>query len=211
MRIRARNAGRRTSWSCADARFRRRAMELRSLLTGLIVWAFYPLWLAAGAVDYLCHRGAAIEHTSGAPESRLHVAQLACIAVIVALGVLAEMTLVVWIVLSAVAITHSVLAYIDVSYTLPRRPIGALEQLAHDYLEVLPLVVVALLAVIHWPLQRTPWFAWRGSFGWGEAFLLASFAILAGVPVFEEFWRTMRARRSRPAAARGPREPAPAP
>jgi hypothetical protein len=180
-------------------------MELRSLLTGLIAWILYPLWLAAGGLDYLCHRRTDIEHTSGAKESRLHVAQLACIALIVALGVLAQITLAVWFVLLLAALMHSALAYVDVSYTQSRRLITPLEQLAHNYLEVLPLAAVALLAVIHWPLASEPWLAARGGIGWGEALLLASFALLAGAPVFEELLRTSRAQQVDPAPGRATR------
>ena len=32
-----------------------------------------PLWLLAGLGDWLCHRRARIERTSGAPESGMHV------------------------------------------------------------------------------------------------------------------------------------------
>jgi hypothetical protein len=169
-------------------------MDLRSFLTGLIAWGLYPAWLAAGGLDYLCHRRTDIDHTSGVTESWLHVAQLACMALIVALGVLAHITLAVFIVLALAALAHSALAFIDVSYTQSRRAITPLEQLAHNYLEVLPLVVVALLAVIHWPLEKDVWFAARPGIGWGHALLLGSFAVLAGVPVFEELLRTLRTR-----------------
>jgi hypothetical protein len=177
-------------------------MELRSLLTGLIAWVFYPLWLAAGSLDYVCHRRTDIEHTSGATESRLHVAQLACMTLLVALGVLAEATLATLAALLIIALAHSALAFIDVSYTQSRRLITPLEQLAHNYMEVLPLVAVLLLAVIHWPLSATPWFAWRGGLGWSEALFLGSFVVLSGAPVLEELWRTSRAQGVRTVDAR---------
>jgi hypothetical protein len=34
-----------------------------------------PVWLAAGLADYLCHRAASIESTSGRKESLLHLLQ----------------------------------------------------------------------------------------------------------------------------------------
>jgi hypothetical protein len=169
-------------------------MDLRSDLTEFTAWVIYPAWLAAGGLDYLCHRRADIEHTSGVTESRLHVAQWVCMALIVALGVIAQITLAVWIVLLLAALAHSALAYIDVSYTQARRRITPLEQLAHNYLEVLPLIAVALLAFIHWPLETEPSVAVRDGLGWGDAALLGSFVFLAGAPVFEELLRTLRAR-----------------
>ena len=42
-----------------------------------------PLWLAAGFADYLCHRAAHIERTSGAKESLLHLLQFGEMAVAV--------------------------------------------------------------------------------------------------------------------------------
>lgn len=51
----------------------------------------------------------------------------------------------------ALVIAHSVLAHVDVSYTDGRRRIMPIEQLVHGFMDVLPLVAVALLGVLHWP------------------------------------------------------------
>jgi hypothetical protein len=42
----------------------------------VLMYFVLPLWLAAGFADYLCHRAAAIEATSGWKESLLHLIQL---------------------------------------------------------------------------------------------------------------------------------------
>jgi hypothetical protein len=41
----------------------------------ILMYFILPLWLAAGFADYLCHRAAHIEQTSGVKESILHLLQ----------------------------------------------------------------------------------------------------------------------------------------
>lgn len=48
-------------------------MSLDSLLVSLLAWGVFPLWLAAGGANWLCHRDSRIEETSGTRESWLHV------------------------------------------------------------------------------------------------------------------------------------------
>lgn len=174
-------------------------MQLRMLLGGFLAWVLYPLWLIGGAVDYVCHRRTDIQHTSGIKESWLHVAQFATIAVVFASAVLLEITLAVIIVLVCLGVAHTVLSFIDVSYTLGRRHISTSEQHAHGLLNVVPLVAVGLLAILNWQtllspspdsvirLKDEPLAATH------VAILLGSFSVLAGGPVLEEWLRTYRA------------------
>jgi hypothetical protein len=46
-----------------------------------LVYFVLPVWLAAGFADYLCHRAAAIEVTSGWRESLLQLLQLGKMAI----------------------------------------------------------------------------------------------------------------------------------
>jgi hypothetical protein len=170
-------------------------MPLRTLLSGFLIWVLYPLWLIAGGIDYLCHRRTHIEHTSGATESRLHVAEFAAVAAIVLPAVLMEITLALVVFMLAAVCLHAVLSFIDVEYTLGRRPIPSLEQHVHGVLNVVPFIAVALLALLHWNdlLSGT-------ALRWKDApltlpvqiVLLGSFLILAGTPVIEERFRTQR-------------------
>jgi hypothetical protein len=177
------------------------------MLAFLLTWVLYPLWLAAGAVDYFCHRSTAIEHTSGAGESWLHVAQFLCLLAALALVVSFDFT---WPVLAAATVavlTHSALAYLDVSYTDGRRRITPLEQQAHGYMEVIPLVSLCLVAIVNWDqlasLQHEE-SVWRLRADLAESrqrlWLVGSFLLVAGLPIGEELLRTLRAR-SRSAAA----------
>src|SRR5690348_11308570 len=47
----------------------------------ILMYFVLPLWVAAGFADYLCHRAAHIEDTSGPKESVLHLLQFAEMAV----------------------------------------------------------------------------------------------------------------------------------
>ncbi len=172
-------------------------MQLRTLLSGFLTSVLYPMWLVAGAGDYLCHRRTQIERTSGITESWLHVAQFASIAIIFVAAVLLEITLAVLIAMIVAVITHTVLSFIDVSYTMRHRHISTLEQHVHGLLDVIPIVAVGLLAILYWeevslasgaplrlkdePLSRVQ-----------AGVLLGSFGVLAGTPIFEEWFRTRR-------------------
>lgn len=71
-------------------------MDLRTLLVAFLVGVLYPVWLLAGAADYMCHRRTDITHTSGATEAWLQAAQLLCIGAILLLAVTLEVTALTW-------------------------------------------------------------------------------------------------------------------
>jgi hypothetical protein len=52
-------------------------MGPEEVLREMLMYFVLPLWLAAGFADYLCHRAAHIEKTSGWKESILHLLQFA--------------------------------------------------------------------------------------------------------------------------------------
>ena len=167
---------------------------MRDGLTALLVWGLYPAWLLAGAGDYLCHRRTDIERTSGVTESWLHVLQFVCLAVAFACAVLLHISAAVFVLLVALVIVHSFLSYIDVRYTDGRRRISPIEQSIHGFMDVLPLVAVALLAVLHWQEIRagSTAFALQAGLDMKRVLLLSSFAVLAGPPVLEELLRGLR-------------------
>jgi hypothetical protein len=173
-------------------------VTLDAALLSFIAWVLYPLWLAAGAADYLAHRRTDISRTSGATESLLHVAQLASIAVAFSAAVMLQITTGAWLLMLGAVILHSVLAYIDVAYTDKRRYISPFEQTVHGFLDVIPLVAVLLFGVLHWSeisageLTVVAENALEDDFV--DRLLLLSFAALAGTPVIEELIRSLRAR-----------------
>ena len=87
------------------------------------------------------------------------------------------------------------LAFVDVSYTQGRRHISPLEQHVHGYLEVLPIVAVALWVVLAFDeLGTAPWaLQWDSPLSrLPRIALLGSFFVLAGTPIVEEWLRTRR-------------------
>jgi hypothetical protein len=167
---------------------------MRDALSALLLWGIYPAWLLAGAGDYFCHRRTDIERTSGAIESWLHLAQFACLAVAFACALLLKMSAAVFVVMVVLVVTHSVLSYIDVRYTDGLRRISPFEQTVHGFMDVLPLVAVALLGLLHWPEIRTGsmTLAPIASIDLERVLLLASFVALAGLPIVEELLRCLR-------------------
>jgi hypothetical protein len=167
---------------------------MRNLLSALLLWGIYPAWLLAAAGDYLCHRKTAIERTSGSTESWLHVAQFACLTLTLACAALLHISAAVFASMIALVAAHSVLTYVDVRYTDGRRRILPIEQTLHGFMDVLPLMAVALLGVQHWPEIRagSMTLALHPAMDLRRVLLLSSFAVLAGVPVLEELLRTLR-------------------
>lgn len=175
-------------------------MNVRELLQAFLVWGLYPAWLLAGAGDYLCHRATDIEHTSGTRESWLHLYQFLTLLIAFAAAVLMDMNAIVFGIMGVLVIAHSVLAHVDVSYTDGLRHISPIEQLVHGFMDVLPLVAVALIGVLYWPEitapPSSPIFSVRPP-DLGRVLLVGSFAVLSGVPILEELARTYRRRGER--------------
>jgi hypothetical protein len=167
---------------------------MRSWLSALLLWGIYPLWLLAGAGDYFCHRKTDIERTSGVTESWLHVAQFLSLTFALACAVLLQISAAIFILMIVLVLAHSVLSYIDVRYSDGRRRILPVEQTVHGFMDVLPLVAIAILGVQHWPGIRAGkmTFAPGAPMDFERVLLLTSFAVLAGLPVLEELLRTLR-------------------
>lgn len=163
----------------------------------LVVWGFYPLWLVAGGLDYLCHRRSRIEHTAGLEESHLHLAQFASIVLLVVTAAAFTLRGVTLVVAGLLLVAHTVLSYVDVSYTQPRRHISALEQHVHAFLVVLPITAIALLAVQDAQLEAPDAaVSWRPRALSARQFaaLLLSLLLGGGLPLLEEWWRSRRVR-----------------
>jgi hypothetical protein len=180
-------------------------MSTDALLLGLLLYAVFPLWLIAGVADALCHQREDLPHSSGVGESALHLVMLAQVGLGVLLILFLEITAPVLLVLAVLVLAHTATTYWDVAYTLGRRRIGAFEQLVHGWLEVLPFIAFAILAVVHWPEMRrllagdiAQW-AWRLRDPPLSPMLIAGVIALSLVfavaPAVFEFVRAWRARR----------------
>jgi hypothetical protein len=114
------------------------------LLYGLI-----PFWMLPGLGDYLCHRKAKIETTSGTHESLTHVLMIATTGVELGAALLLEVNAPVLIVMTIAACLHEAIVIWDVAYASQVRMPSATEQHVHSFLEVLPFTALAFIACRH--------------------------------------------------------------
>lgn len=190
--------------------------QLAALLWRLLGCAILPSWLLAGVADYAIHARTRIERTSGVHESALHLLQTAEIGVPMLALLLLEATPPVLALALAGVAAHTATAYRDLRWAAPRRRIPVFEQFVHAFLIALPLVALAIVALLHWP-------AWRALFPpsdgaawtlrWRDPpFAPATLAAVLGasilfgvVPGIVEFARVVAARRQAGSPAdRGP-------
>jgi hypothetical protein len=152
--------------------------------------------LVAAGIDYLCHRRTAIEKTAGWRESALHVLQYLCVAPTVVMAALFTMSGVMLWFAAAAMLIHSVLAYVDVRYTISRRFISPLEQHVHGVLTVVPPIAVTLLALadIDYGAEHASLRAAAGLSTLQLVLIIGTTAVLGGIPVIEEGLRTIRMR-----------------
>jgi hypothetical protein len=127
------------------------AADPGELTRRFLLYFVLPVWLAAGVADWLCHRAAEIERTTGPKESLIHLLMLAEVSLPVMAGLFLEITSPVLGLMIASFVLHDSTALWDVSYALTRREISPIEQHVHSYLEMMPLMAIAFLAVLHWP------------------------------------------------------------
>lgn len=126
-------------------------MSYEQLLLGLLLYAVFPLWLIVGLADGLCHQLTDLPHTSGVRESALHVAMLSQLGLGTLIVLFVEISAPVLFMLGGIVVAHTLTTYVDIAYTLGRRRIGALEQMIHGWLQILPFIAWGLLALAHWP------------------------------------------------------------
>ena len=125
-------------------------MNAAELTQNVLMYFVLPLWLAAGFADYLCHRAAHIERTSGAKESLLHLLQFGEMAVAVLAAMFLEINALVLLVMLACFLLHEVTALWDVHYAVETREVTPVEQHVHSFLEMMPLMGLALIAALNW-------------------------------------------------------------
>jgi len=187
------------------------------LLIGLQLYGVFPLWLAAGFADYCCHRVTRIERTTGRAESSLHAIQYLQVVAGIALCLFLEVTSLVLVVVIALALLHLATGYLDIAYTSGRRYISPPEQHVHSYMELLPLVATAVLAILYWtPLaaifngEAASWIVARRqqALPLGAGIAVAAGTAAAGLAIAEEYFRCVRASAIPPdAEGKGPHGP----
>jgi hypothetical protein len=116
----------------------------------VLMYFVLPLWLAAGFADYLCHRAADIEHTSGAKESILHLVQFTEMAAPILAAMFLHINALVILVMIVAFLLHEATALWDVRYATATREVNFIEQHVHSFLEMLPLMGMMFIIVLHW-------------------------------------------------------------
>ncbi|RCW70342.1 hypothetical protein [Pseudorhodoferax soli] len=162
-----------------------------------------PLWVAAGFLDWCCHRRTAIERTGGVRESSFHLAMFAQMGGAALMGLLLEPTVAVLAIFALLIATHELTVWLELRFVVGRRAVAPFEQMVHSFLEVLPVAGLLLLALasaasgggvdggeggLRWRRHPLP-----GSY---LAALIGAVLLLNVGPLLEELWRCVRHRRA---------------
>ena len=117
----------------------------------ILMYVIFPLWVMAGFADWACHRRTGIALTSGLKENLLHLLMFGEIGVAMAAVALLEINAGVLLLVFGVFLVHELTVYWDLHYSTMLRDVGPFEQMVHSFLEILPLLSLALLAAVAWP------------------------------------------------------------
>lgn len=172
----------------------------------VLAYAGYLIWLAAGFLDFRCHRRTDLPHTSGLAESMLHLVQLALIGSAGLIGLLFEASKTIALILLVIVVVHAVVGYFDTRTAFGRRTLFPGEQHIHSVLDM--ATWIALACFIGFASPRIDSLSWRVSLRpdgvepalW--AALLIPALLLCGLPAVLEFRASWQARSTRPGATR---------
>ena len=117
----------------------------------ILMYLVFPLWVVAGFADWFCHLRTNIATSSGIRENLLHWVMYAEIGVGMAAVAFLEVNAAVLLIVMMVFLVHELTVYWDLEYSTVLRDVAPGEQMVHSFLELLPLLSLALLAVVHWP------------------------------------------------------------
>lgn len=195
-----------------------RGMTASDAAQALLMYVLVPLWIAAGLADWLCHRSTAIARTSGLRENAFHWVLLAQGGLVLAAIALLEINAAVLLLAFAGFLAHELTTYIELRYTVARREVRPVEQMVHSFMELLPLAILSLVAVMQWDQVLALSGAGEPDFAlepkaqpWPLAWLLATAGavlLLNVLPMAEETVRCLRGSAAAP-RVRIPEPPAP--
>lgn len=175
-----------------------------SLIPPLLMVLVLPLWVLAGLADWACHRRTRIELTGGLRESAFHWLMFLQMGLAVLAALFLEINAAVLVLGALLFLAHEFTTWLELRYVVGRRELRPLEQMVHSFLELLPLAGLLLLAVLFFQGQggADPGPAWTLRLkpsplptGYLVA-ALCGVAGLNGLPLVEESWRCIRARRA---------------
>jgi hypothetical protein len=187
---------------------------MQDIVQAYLMYFLVPLWLAAGIADWLCHRIARIELSSGWRESVFHLAMLVEMGIPSVAALFFEINALVFLVALAAWVLHELTALWDVSYAQSLRRISPFEQHVHSFLEMIPLLALSCMMFLHWDqflalfglgtAERDMALRWKAE-PLPAAYTISAVVavgVLQVVPYLEELWRGVCAERVRIAAHR---------
>ena len=127
---------------------------MREAVVFILMDVVYPVWVLAGLADWVTHRRTGIAMTSGLKENLLHWLMYVEIGAGMLAVAFLEIDAAVLAIVFAVFVVHEVTVYCDLDYSTMKRDVGPFEQMVHSFLELLPLLSLALLALV---ADRTDW------------------------------------------------------
>ncbi|MBA3773273.1 MAG: diguanylate cyclase [Ramlibacter sp.] len=176
-----------------------------------LVYVVFPLWVAAGFADWVCHVRTGISLTSGLKENLLHWLMFAEVGVGLSAVAMLEINAAVLLLVFAVFVVHELTVYWDLNYSTLVRDVGPFEQMVHSFLELLPLLTLALLMVMA-PAEGPPDWSLRLKEQPLPVNYLAAALLVIGVfnvvPLFQETYACIRARTIKTRIRARPKEPA---
>jgi hypothetical protein len=185
---------------------------MQSPASFILLYLVFPVWVAAGFIDWLCHRRTDIAHTSGLKENLLHLLMFGEVGLGMLVVALFEVNALVLLIVAVVFVAHEVTVYWDLDYSTLRRDVGPFEQMVHSFLELLPLISLALLALLDWPQARAlvglgdvaaDWSLRPKQEPFPPSYLLGAAGaafVFNALPLLQETWACIRAARGAPAA-----------
>jgi len=162
-----------------------------------LVYVAFPLWVAAGFLDWTCHLRTGLAQTSGLKENLLHLLMFCEIGAGIAAVALLQINAAVLLLVFVVFLVHELTVYWDLSYSTLVRDVGPFEQMVHSFLEILPLLALVLLMVAAAGQGPADWSLRPKEQPLPENYLAAGL-LLVGVfnvlPLLQETYACLRAR-----------------
>jgi hypothetical protein len=168
---------------------------MRDVAAFILMDIVFPLWVLAGFADWATHKRTGIAITSGLKESLLHWLMYAEIGAGMLAVAFLEINAAVLAIVLAVFAVHEATVYWDLHYSSLKRDIGPFEQMVHSFLELLPLVSLALLTLM---ADRTDWSLRMKSEPWPLEYLAiagAAALLFNALPLAQETWSCLTATR----------------
>jgi hypothetical protein len=181
---------------------------MQTLIEAFLMYFLVPLWLSAGIADWLCHRAARIEFSSGWRESMMHLLMLVEMGLPALAALFLEINALVLLLALVAFAVHEATALWDVTYAQARRRISPFEQHVHSFLELVPFMALSCLVLLHWRQFLALW-----GLGPEEPDMslrlkveplpavytigaVVAVIVLQLIPYLEELWRGVRAART---------------